>query len=158
MADAKVMGCLRTEVKALGSGLGGTMGRVAGCEKEVTGMVDVVDFKHRMSMVHILVDENPCYTFGNVPNGGSRDLTVNCTSGVMFGRVVRVAKFNMSDTGGDYAINLCEFQIFSCSAHYYGSNCDQRCGVCLNDSPCDKQTGECDMCGPGWKPTPLCDE
>ncbi|KAK7476506.1 hypothetical protein BaRGS_00032254, partial [Batillaria attramentaria] len=45
-----------------------------------------------------------------------------------------------------------------CSAHYYGIYCDQRCGACLNDAPCDKQTGECDVCEPGWKPTPLCDE
>ncbi|KAK7476502.1 hypothetical protein BaRGS_00032250, partial [Batillaria attramentaria] len=110
-----------------------------------------------MSMVDILVDEDPCYTFGNVSKGGTRDLTVNCTGGVMFGSVVRVAKFNMSNATGDYAINLCEFQIFKCDNGRYGRNCSQACGNCERGSSCHHVNGNCSLCEGNFQ-LPLCTE
>ena len=38
---------------------------------------------------------------------------------------------------------------------HYGSNCNQKCGHCLNGEACDKKTGYCKGCQPNFQ-FPLC--
>ncbi|KAK7485107.1 hypothetical protein BaRGS_00023647, partial [Batillaria attramentaria] len=109
----------------------------------------------RMSNSVITVDGEMCYKFQKVPSNIDREIAINCTGGVMNGSVVRLARSGTAGYEDSYLINMCEFQVFSCSARYWGSDCGQVCGNCRNGT-CDKVTGHCDSgCQPRWK-SPLC--
>ena len=46
--------------------------------------------------------------------------------------------------------------IQECEDGYYGRNCSEYCGHCLNDEPCEKDTGYCNKgCQPRFQ-FPLC--
>lgn len=45
-----------------------------------------------------------------------------------------------------------------CIAGFYGENCNNSCGHCLNETACHHVTGMCDVeCDPGYL-TPYCTE
>lgn len=52
---------------------------------------------------------------------------------------------------------LCEFQLLfsnlfpECVAGRFGSNCDQKCGMCMSNAVCDYRSGTCPQgCAEGW--------
>ncbi|KAK7485094.1 hypothetical protein BaRGS_00023634 [Batillaria attramentaria] len=92
-----------------------------------------------MSERVITVDEVECYRFGQLTNEDPRKQTVNCTRGVLNGTIIRLARDREIGQAGDgRSINLCEFEVISCSDRYWGSGCDQVCGECRDGAPCDK--------------------
>ncbi|KAK7473807.1 hypothetical protein BaRGS_00034975 [Batillaria attramentaria] len=99
------------------------------------------------------LDGQECHRFPADTSDMDREFKINCSS-VIDGRVVRLSR---NTTAGDFYINLCEFQVWSCTSQYWGSACDRVCGQCENRSPCDKTNGHCDACTANWEP-PLCTE
>ncbi|XP_070193879.1 fucolectin-like [Littorina saxatilis] len=118
---------------------------------EITG----TNFLFRMEGIEITVDGKECYKFDSAPT--KREIAINCSSGVLSGTVIRVYK-NATAAGiqrPNHTINICEFQVFSCTDGYWGIDCSEKCGNCSNSEVCDKVTGHCSSCSPGLKP-PLC--
>ncbi|KAK7485106.1 hypothetical protein BaRGS_00023646 [Batillaria attramentaria] len=104
----------------------------------------------RMSHRVITVDGVECYRFPQLLNDNTlRKQTVNCTQGVLNGTIVRLARDRIAGQSGDnLTINLCEFEVISCSDEYWGNDCSKRCGDCHSGDPCDKVTGYCAVAVP----------
>lgn len=45
------------------------------------------------------------------------------------------------------------FYVSECNDGWYGENCKEQCGQCLNVSECDPVTGHCKACEPGYNYT-----
>ncbi|KAK7089522.1 hypothetical protein V1264_024440 [Littorina saxatilis] len=113
------------------------------------------DYLFRMEGIEITMDGKECYKFDSAPT--KREIAINCSSGVLSGTVIRVYK-NATAAGiqrPNHTINICEFQVFSCSDGYWGIDCQQECGNCSNSEACDKVTGHCSSCSPRLE-QPLC--
>ncbi|XP_076447789.1 uncharacterized protein LOC143284728 [Babylonia areolata] len=76
----------------------------------------------------------------------SREMTVNCSQ-PLEGRVVRITRTNT--TQWDFALTLCEFQVFACNGGYHGINCDLRCDRNCDWSGCYMNNGTCIRCRSG---------
>ena len=61
-----------------------------------------------MSDISVTVNDQACYTYPS--NVNELEIEFNCTS-VLYGDKVRLTK--VTPNGNDYAINLCEFEVYS---------------------------------------------
>ena len=53
-------------------------------------------------------------------------------------------------------LNIISINIPECQDKFYGRNCSQQCGHCLNHEPCNKDTGHCNKGCQSYFQYPLC--
>ncbi|XP_067673169.1 uncharacterized protein [Haliotis asinina] len=99
----------------------------------------------RRDGMKILVDGNLCYQFPpwHIPEVIEH---VTCAE-TMTGDVVTI------QVPGAH-LTLCEVEVYVCSDHWFGQDCDKQCHCAYRSDICDKVTGECESgCAPGYNGT-----
>ncbi|KAK7481790.1 hypothetical protein BaRGS_00026937 [Batillaria attramentaria] len=109
--------------------------------------------KHRMTHLHVTLDQQPVYDSGSeIPSGSYIDIHANNRLPCK-GRNLTIGRTAASD----HFINICEVRVWECSDGRYGENCSSTCGHCRDAAACDKVTGDCAECGGPYK-MPVCKE
>ncbi|KAK7481787.1 hypothetical protein BaRGS_00026934 [Batillaria attramentaria] len=108
--------------------------------------------KHRMTHLHVTLDQQPVYDSGSeIPSGSYIDIHANNRLPCK-GRNLTIGRTAASD----HFINICEVRVWECADGYYGTDCQYTCGHCEGGATCDKVTGHCTSCDSGYQ-MPLCE-
>ncbi|KAK7478578.1 hypothetical protein BaRGS_00030177 [Batillaria attramentaria] len=108
--------------------------------------------KHRMTHLHVTLDQQPVYDSGSeIPSGSYIDIHDNNRLPYK-GRNLTIGRTAASD----HFINICEVRVWECADGYYGTDCQYTCGHCEGEATCDKVTGHCTSCDSGFQ-MPLCE-